>query len=79
MSEQKLFEVFVNKIQFELSDFLIPSTEAELSNFQKKMIEDATFIMKDNIVGDIKSFGGNLKKNEEKCPQRCSRNSCQTS
>ena len=66
MSEQKLFEVFVNKIQFEFSDFLVPSAEAELSNFQKKMIEDAIFIMKDNIVGDIKSFGGNLKKNEEK-------------
>jgi len=66
MSEQKLYEIFVNKMQFELSDFLVPSIESELSNFQKKMIEDATFIMKDNIVGDIKSFGGNLKKNEEK-------------
>ena len=66
MSEHKLFEVFVNKMRFEPNDYMIPSTEAELSNFQKKMIEDATSIMKDNIVGDIKSFGGNLKENEEK-------------
>ncbi len=66
LSEQKLFEVFVNKMQFKSSDYLISSTEAELSDFQKRMIEDASSIMKDNIVGEIKSFGGNLKKNEEK-------------
>lgn len=66
MSEQKLFEVFVNKMQFDPSDYLLLSSEAELSNFQKKMIEDATSIMKENIVGDVKSFGGKLKENEEK-------------
>ena len=66
MSEQKLFEVFVNKIQFEPFDYMVSSTEAELSDFQKKIIEDASSIMKDNVVGDVKSFGGNIKKNEEK-------------
>lgn len=66
MSEQKLFEVFVNKLQFEPSDYLVSSEEGELSDFQKKAIENATSIMKDNIVGEVKSFGGNLKRNEEK-------------
>ncbi len=66
MSEQKLFNIFVNKMQFEPADYLVASTETDLSKFQKQMIENATTIMQDNIVGDIKSFGGNLKKNEEK-------------
>jgi len=66
LAEKKLFEVFVNKLEFNLADYLITSTEAELSDFQKKAIESATSIMKDNIVEEIKSFGGSLKKNEEK-------------
>ena len=66
MSEQKLFEVFVNKLQFEPGDYLVSSEEGELSDFQKKAIENATSIMKDNIVGEVKSIGGNFKKNEEK-------------
>ena len=66
LAEKKLFEVFVNKLEFNLADYLVASTEAELSDFQKKVIESATSIMKDNIVEEIKSFGGNLKKNEEK-------------
>jgi hypothetical protein len=67
LSEQKLFEVFVNKIQFNIEDYLISSeTEADLSDFQKKIIENATSILQGNTVGEVKSFGGNLKKNEEK-------------
>ena len=66
MSEQKLFSVFINKLQFDLSEFIVSSEEQELSNFQKEVIEKATTIMKDNIVGEVKSCGGNLKVNGEK-------------
>ncbi|MBY8990314.1 MAG: hypothetical protein KGD58_06130 [Candidatus Lokiarchaeota archaeon] len=66
MSEQKLFQVFQNKLEFDPADYLVPSEEHELTDFQKKAIESATAIMKDNIVGEVKSFGGNLKVNEEK-------------
>jgi hypothetical protein len=66
MSEQKLFQVFQNKLEFDPADYLVASEEHELTDFQKKVIESATTIMKDNIVGDIRSFGGNLKVNEEK-------------
>ncbi|MFX1376943.1 MAG: hypothetical protein ACFFA0_14150 [Promethearchaeota archaeon] len=66
MSEQKLFQVFQNKLEFDPADYLVSSEEHELTDFQKKAIENATAIMKENIVGDIKSFGGNLKANEEK-------------
>ena len=63
---KKLFQVFVNKLEFDPAEYLVSSEEQELSNFQKEVIEKATTIMKDNIVGEIKSFGGNLKVNEEK-------------
>ena len=66
MSEQKLFEVFVNKIQFNIDDYLVSSSEADLSDSQKKIIENATSILQGNTIGEVKSFGGNLKKNEEK-------------
>ncbi len=66
MSEQKLFQVFVNKIEFDPAEYLVSSKEHELTDFQKKTIESATSIMKENIIGEIQSFGGNLKTNEEK-------------
>jgi len=66
VSEQKLFQVFQNKLEFDPADYLVSSEEHELTDFQKKVIENATAIMKDNIIGEIKSFGGNLKVNEEK-------------
>ncbi len=62
MSEAKLFEIFINSLEFEVSEYLVE----ELTELQKDIINDATFILKDNIVGDIKSFGGSVKKNEEK-------------
>ncbi|MCK5343799.1 MAG: hypothetical protein KAR20_10365, partial [Candidatus Heimdallarchaeota archaeon] len=60
---KKLFQVFVNKLEFDPFEFLIPD---ELTDFQKKMIDSATSIMKENIVGEVKSFGGNVKANEDK-------------
>jgi len=66
VSEQKLFQVFQNKLEFDPADYLVSSEEHELTDFQKKVIENATAIMKDNIIGEVKSFGGNLKVNEEK-------------
>ncbi|MCK4380857.1 MAG: hypothetical protein KAW51_06920 [Candidatus Lokiarchaeota archaeon] len=66
MSEQKLYNIFLNKLEFDPSEYLISSEEQELTEFQKKTIENAASIMKDNIIGEIKAFGGNLKINEEK-------------
>jgi hypothetical protein len=66
LSEQKLFQVFKNKLEFDPNDYLVSSEEQELSSFQKKMIDNATAILKENIIGGLKSFGGNLKANEEK-------------
>ena len=51
---KKLFQVFINKLEFDPADYLVPSDEQELSNFQKEIIEKATSILKDNIVGEIK-------------------------
>jgi hypothetical protein len=66
LSEKKLFQVFVNKLEVDPFDYLVSAEEHDLSSFQKGQIESATSIMKDNIIGDIKSFGGNVKVNEEK-------------
>ncbi|MHA1912746.1 MAG: hypothetical protein ACW986_01265 [Promethearchaeota archaeon] len=60
---KKLFQVFINKLEFDPFEFVIPN---ELTDFQKKVIDSATSIMKENIVGEVKSFGGNVKVNEEK-------------
>ncbi|MHA2289018.1 MAG: hypothetical protein ACXABG_09545, partial [Promethearchaeota archaeon] len=62
MSEAKLFEIFIDSLNFDVSEYLVE----ELTELQKDIINDATFILKDNIVGDVKSFGGSLKKNEDK-------------
>ncbi len=63
---KKLFQVFLNKLEFDPTDYLVPSEEQELSNFQKEIIEKATTILKENTIGEIKSFGGNIKVNQEK-------------
>lgn len=62
MSEVKLFEIFISSLNFNVSEYLVE----DLTEFQKDIINDATFIIKDNIVGEIQSFGGSVKKNEEK-------------
>ena len=63
MPEQELFEKFLNKLQFDVAEYLDSS---QLSDSQNKLIDDATFIFKDNIIGEIKKFGGNLDKNKDK-------------
>jgi hypothetical protein len=62
LSEAKLFEIFRNSLNFDVSEYLVE----DLTELQKDIINDATFILKDNIVGELKSFGGSVKKNEEK-------------
>ena len=62
MSEEKLFEIFINSLDFDVSDYLVE----ELTELQNEIVNDATFILEDNIVGDLKSYGGSVKKNEEK-------------
>ena len=59
----KLLEIFKNNIAFDITEYLDLGT---FSDFQKKAVDDATFILKENIVGEVKIFGGNLKKNEAK-------------
>ena len=66
MSEQKLFRIFVNKLEFNPEDYLVSSEEQELTHFQKQMIDKATAILKNNVIGSLKSFGGSIKANEEK-------------
>ena len=62
LSEEKLFEIFINSLDFDVSDYLVE----ELTELQNDIVNDATFILKDNIVGDLKSYGGSVKKNEER-------------
>ncbi len=64
MPEQDLFKKFVNSLQFDVSEYL--ELSEELSEFQNQTLDDATFIFKENIIGEIKKFGGNLGKNKEK-------------
>ena len=61
--DEDIFKIFVKKLAFDVSDYL---DDSKLSNFQKKLIDDATFIFKDNIIGDIKQYGGNIENNSEK-------------
>ena len=62
LSEEKLFQIFINSLDFDVSDYLVE----ELTELQNDIVNDATFILKDNIVGDLKSYGGSVKKNEDK-------------
>jgi len=62
LSESKLFDMFINSLNFDISEYLVE----ELTELQKEVIDDATFILKDNIVGELKALGGSIKKNEEK-------------
>ncbi len=66
MSEQNLFEIFLNGLKFDVSEYF---TLGDLTDLQKKMVEDAKAILKDNLIGDVKALGGNLKINEEKLKQ----------
>ena len=45
---KKLFQVFINKLEFDPAEYLVSTEEHELSNAQKEIIENATTIIKDN-------------------------------
>ncbi|MGQ4872793.1 MAG: hypothetical protein ACP6IY_01840 [Promethearchaeia archaeon] len=66
MSEEKLFEIFLHNLKFDITEYLELKSDADLNDFQKKAIESATEIIKGNIIGEVKKFGGNYKKNEQK-------------
>ena len=58
----EVFKKFIDNLEFDPSEYL----DIEVSDTQNKLIEEASAIMEKNIVGEVKKFGGNLKKNEEK-------------
>ena len=62
MPEQDLFKEFINNLQFDVSEYF----DIELTSMQNEIINDATDILKENIVGDMKKLGGNLKRYSEK-------------
>lgn len=57
-----MFEELIKSLDIDLSAFLVPDP----SDWQKKIIEDATFILKDNIIDDVVKFGMSVKQNEDK-------------
>ena len=66
MSEEKLFEIFLNHVKFDMTEYLLPAEDEGLNDYQKETIEKATEILQENIIGDVQKFGGNFKKNEKK-------------
>ena len=62
MPEQDLFKEFINNLQFDVSEYF----DIELTSMQNEIINDATDILKENIVGDMKKLGGNFKRYSEK-------------
>jgi len=65
LSEAKLISIFIQNLQFRVEDYLVE----EITDMQKQIIDDATFIFKENIAGEIRSYGGSVKKNEDKFDQ----------
>ncbi|MFO8017329.1 MAG: hypothetical protein R6U96_01730 [Promethearchaeia archaeon] len=65
MSEENLFEILINQLDFDITEYLV-TKEDQLTDFQKDVIENATFILEDNIIGEVKRFGGNVKANKDK-------------
>ncbi|TXT53290.1 MAG: hypothetical protein BAJALOKI2v1_1070007 [Promethearchaeota archaeon] len=66
MSIKEKFEDIINSSKFQITDYLVAEVEHELNDFQKKKIEQGTTILKENTVGDVTAFGGNLKIHGEK-------------
>jgi len=62
MPEQDLFKEFINNLQFNVSEYF----DIELNSMQNEILNDAIDILKENIVGDVKKLGGNLKRYSEK-------------
>jgi len=63
LAEQEVIKKFIDNLEFDMSEYL---DDIEVSENQNKLIEEASSIMKENIVGEVKKYGGNLKKNAEK-------------
>ncbi len=66
MTEQNLFEELLDNLKFDIYPFIFEAKMEALPEYMKKSVEEATFIMKQNIVGDLKIFGGSVDKNKEK-------------
>ncbi len=66
MSEQNLFAEFMKQMAFDRAEYLVEGKVEDLSDFMKKMIESASSIIKENVVGEIKVLGGSIKKKEDK-------------
>ncbi|MBN1801124.1 MAG: hypothetical protein JW891_06415, partial [Candidatus Lokiarchaeota archaeon] len=66
MTEQNLFEELLDSLKFDIDTFIVEGKIDEIPEYMKKSIEEATFIMKQNIIGDLKIFGGSVTKNKEK-------------
>ncbi|MEJ2249746.1 MAG: hypothetical protein P8Y70_13400 [Candidatus Lokiarchaeota archaeon] len=67
MSVKNQFEDVLNINPLDLKEFLDSSLEKGLSKFQRNLIEEATSILKENIVEteSVKSFGGSIKGHED--------------
>jgi hypothetical protein len=65
VSVQEKFKEMINKSDFAILDYIFLSPREDLSKFQKKVLTNATTILEENIVGDVKYFGGILNKNED--------------
>lgn len=65
MSVQQKFKEIIDTSEFDILDYIFLTPKDELSKFQKEMLTNATGIIQDNIVGEVKNFGGIAKKNEE--------------
>jgi len=65
MSVPEKFKEIIDKSEFDILDYIFLSSKEDLSKFQKKMVTNATSILEENIVGDVKYFGGIIKKNED--------------
>jgi rubrerythrin/uncharacterized protein YjgD (DUF1641 family) len=62
LSEKDIFEKIIEDLPFDINEYL----SSELSETQSKIIEGATEILKDNIVGNIVKLGGNIQENKGK-------------
>jgi hypothetical protein len=65
MSVQEKFKEILEKNEFAILDYIFLSPKDDLSKFQKKVLTNATTILEENLVGDVKYFGGLVKKNED--------------
>ncbi|MBD3196178.1 MAG: hypothetical protein GF317_14060 [Candidatus Lokiarchaeota archaeon] len=65
MTAIQKFKSFLSEIDFNIVDYIFLTKIDNLSGFQKKVLKEATKIIEGNTIGEIKYFGGDLKKNQE--------------